>query len=160
MKAQIFLQPNEQMLAATDKNGLFTTIDTLICHDCFSGNNVMRAKEGAPLFWEWAILRIGGIDIPLPYHTKTDDMSVLYDWQGQEVEMTHTECVWATAKFFLSHMYNIVQYVLSSDQVNPMYARLMSGGDKLLDKIGEDKFFAILEHVDNNLTKNGWKVNN
>ena len=156
MKTTVFLKPTAELLRKVED--LQTAIDCLIVNDCFQENNPMRKETGACLFWNWAILRVGKIDIPVPYHTKSGNDSVLYDWKGDEVVLSNEQCVYATAKFYLSHLHNVVEY-MKTNNINPFISVAMSGGKTFITQL-VDKFFSVLSAVDNKMGAEAWKVNN
>ena len=159
MKVQVFLKPAVAKLRKIDD--LQTAIDTLIVRDCFMGNNPMREAPGGVLFWDWAIVSINGVEIPVPYHTDSATTSVLYTHDSTEVQMSNKECALTTAAFYLSHLLNITRYIKENqDRVDPFLGVLMSGGVDFVNKRGDDWIIDAIEACKGSLSEKGYAVLN
>lgn len=156
---KVFLKPNDKLM--TKVEDLKTSIDAMIVADCWMDNNPMRKETGGPLFWNWAIIEICGERIPVPYHPIDEENSVLYDYRNERVEMSNKQCAITTAKFYLTMMLSITNFIeRNKGKIDPWSEMVMTFGSKWLQKVGQDKVYKILSELDSNLEEPGWRVLN
>lgn len=161
LKQEIFvnLKPTE---AELERLGAYwNAVDTMIVHNCFIDNNPMRKESNGILFWEWAIVSIDGHDFPMPYHTASDDQSILYTHNGDEAYMTHEECALTTACFYLYYLRDMSynwSHVMKC--IDPFLVFMLRRGVEEIKKIGEDEFSNMIFKIKEQLPPNGWRVLN
>jgi hypothetical protein len=138
--------------------GLLNAVDLLIDKNCFIDNNPMRKNSREPLFWDWAIVSVGGIRIPAPIHTYDDDQSLLYTYSGNSIILSNQECAYTTCIFYLDYLKRLTK---DWDKLRmvlpPIYVSILSEGIKNVKEIPVDEIMTTLR---SQLTDKGHQVLN
>ena len=156
-RINIDLKPSASQLRNLDP--LWTAIDTLIVHNCFTDNNPMRRNPEDTLLWDWTIVTVDDFSMPAPIHRCSETESVLYAFNGDEVIMSNAECAHTTAFFYIDHLlccargWERMQVMLS-----PFLCTLVKPGIDVIRDVCEKTQGNVITTLKRSLTYNGIRI--
>lgn len=160
LPVSVNLKPSEGQLMSYED--LYFAVDTMIINDCFIDNNLMKKEENKGiLFWDWTLVSVGSFTFPAPIHTCSKTESVLYTYNGREVQMSNKECAITTAIFYLTYLYELANsWEQSIKYIHPLHLNLLSNGINKIKCLSNDKFINIKKSLLNQITDKGYSVLN
>jgi hypothetical protein len=142
-------------------NGLYRAIDTLIVHNGFRNENIMKPQTEKLLFCDWTIVSIGKHRIPAPIHTVSKTKSILYNWDDQPIELTNKECAYVTALYYvemLCMIRNDWDHLCSV--MPPLFRISMCAGVEWVESLSPEDYRDIIYSLKMQLSSDGHYVLN
>ena len=153
----INFNPTEKQLE--NLSDLYYAIDLLIVQDAFMGQNPMKHQGQGILFWDWAIVKVCGVEIPVPIHTYTEDTCVLYNWNDDEFIISKKECALATGVYYLNTLLDLSRDIDAVLDAIPMiFHHNLYNGLKAINNLGHEKVVRMIMKMQDNFEGPAWRI--
>lgn len=159
INVKVQFNPSAAELARIE--GLQRAIDTLIVHNGFRNENIMKPRTETILFWDWTIVTAGKHKIPAPIHTISKTKSVLYNWNDQPVELSNKECAYVTALYYVEMLCMIRNdWDHLCDIMPPLFKISMYSGVDWVNSLSAQDYHDIIFSLKSLLSADGHHVLN
>lgn len=142
-------------------NPLYYPIDLLIAQNGFANENIMKQRANAVLFWDWTIITVNNLQIPVPIHTSTKTTCTLYNWNDIPVNLSYNECACVTAIYYLDMLMRLADKWDSISKEFPPITKLnMETGISWMEQLSPQQYREIVYALKAQLSDKGHYVLN